>query len=122
MTTGIALLMLACGALACGAVPFDAAHWENASPLGGDFTNGTYVCSYRGCQWNMPVRDVSVSTNTVISASFAPGGADGISSAMRLADGRCARNTGRLRSGLGHWDVVSLVALWAKNGKDKRIW
>lgn len=63
--------------LSSAEVPLDEAHWENVNPLGGDFTNGSYVCKYQGSQWNTPSRGLPISSNIVFSAEFTPEGVDG---------------------------------------------
>ena len=51
--------------------------WECVNPLGGDFTNGTYVSLHSAAQGFELAKGVPVSSNAVVEATFAPGRAYG---------------------------------------------
>ncbi|MBR3221132.1 MAG: hypothetical protein IKF72_02785 [Kiritimatiellae bacterium] len=60
-----------------GAIPLEREAWECVNPLGGDFTNGTYVSMHSAAQGFEIAKGVPVSSNAVVEAAFTPGRADG---------------------------------------------
>ena len=75
-------LMLSTAALSAGAafaaaIPLEREAWECVNPLGGDFTNGTYVSLHSAAQGFEIANGVPVSSNAAVEAAFTPGRVDG---------------------------------------------
>ena len=72
----IAFALCACVSFA-GSIPLEREAWECVNPLGGDFTNGTYVSLHSAAQGFELAKGVPVSSNAVVEAAFTPGRVDG---------------------------------------------
>ena len=72
----IAFAFCACVSFA-GSIPLEREAWECVNPLGGDFTNGTYVSLHSAAQGFELAKGVPVSSNAVVEAAFTPGRVEG---------------------------------------------
>ena len=74
-------------------VPLEREAWECVNPLGGDFTNGTYVSLHSAAQGFEIAKGVPVSSNAVVEAAFTPGRIEG--SGFKVAGVSLYETTGR---------------------------
>jgi len=81
------------GAAFSGEIPLEREAWECVNPLGGDFTNGTYVSLHSAAQGFELAKGVPVSSNAVIEAAFTPGRIDG--TGFKTAGVSLVERTGR---------------------------
>ena len=72
------LLAIFCaGSALSEVIPLERKAWECVNPLGGDFTNGTYVSLHSAAQGFELASGVPVSSNAFVEAKFTPGRVDG---------------------------------------------
>ena len=71
------IAVLCAGSALSEVIPLEREAWECVNPLGGDFTNGTYVSLHSAAQGFEIVKGVPVSSNAVVEAAFTPGRIDG---------------------------------------------
>ena len=74
-------------------IPLEREAWECVNPLGGDFTNGTYVSLHSAAQGFEIAKGVPVSSNAVVEAAFTPGRIEG--SGFKVAGVSLYETTGR---------------------------
>ena len=72
----VAFALCACVSFARD-IPLEREAWECVNPLGGDFTNGTYVSLHSAAQGFELAKGVPVSSNAMVEAVFTPGRIDG---------------------------------------------
>ena len=90
---GVIALALCEGASFAARVPLEREAWECVNPLGGDFTNGTYVSLHSAAQGFKIAKGVPVSSNAVVEAVFTPGRIEG--SGFKVAGVSLYEMTGR---------------------------
>ena len=72
----VAFALCACMSFA-GSIPLEREAWECVNPLGGDFTNGTYVSLHSAAQGLEIAKGVPVSSNATVEAVFTPSRIEG---------------------------------------------